>query len=65
MDDDHRDDLEEFRGFLRNILMHGAVGTALGGVTTLVGEPQNLLIAHVMKWSFGQFFTIMAPVLSF
>jgi NhaB family Na+:H+ antiporter len=62
VDDEHREDLEEFRGFLRNILMHGAVGTALGGVTTLVGEPQNLLIAHVMKWSFGQFFTIMAPV---
>ena len=25
--------------------MHGAVGTALGGVCTIVGEPQNLLIA--------------------
>jgi Na+:H+ antiporter, NhaB family len=25
--------------------LHAAVGTALGGVTTLVGEPQNLLIA--------------------
>ncbi|MBF0293100.1 MAG: sodium/proton antiporter NhaB [Nitrospinae bacterium] len=62
VDDEHKEDLEEFRGFLRNVLMHGAVGTALGGVTTLVGEPQNLLIAHVMKWSFGQFFTIMSPV---
>ncbi len=62
VEDDHREDLEEFRGFLRNVLMHGAVGTALGGVTTLVGEPQNLLIAHLMKWSFGQFFVNMAPV---
>lgn len=62
VDDDHKKDLEEFRGFLRNILMHGAVGTALGGVTTLVGEPQNLLIAHLMKWTFNQFFVIMSPV---
>ncbi|MBI4665698.1 MAG: sodium/proton antiporter NhaB [Nitrospinae bacterium] len=58
----HKEDLEEFRGFLRNILMHAAVGTALGGVTTLVGEPQNLLIAHVMGWHFGEFFHIMSPV---
>lgn len=43
--DDYRDDLERFRGFLRNLLMHAAVGTALGGVCTTVGEPQNLLIA--------------------
>ena len=26
-------DLEEFKSFLRNLLMHGAVGTALGGVS--------------------------------
>ena len=39
---------DEFRGFLRNLMMHTAVGTALGGVTTLVGEPQNLLIAGKM-----------------
>ena len=42
----HREDLENFRAFLRSLMMHGAVGTALGGVTTLVGEPQNLLIAE-------------------
>jgi NhaB family Na+:H+ antiporter len=42
--------------------MHGAVGTALGGVTTLVGEPQNLLIAHIMNWHFGEFFMRMVPV---
>ena len=34
------DDLEQFRAFLRNLMMHAAVGTALGGVCTLVGEPQ-------------------------
>ena len=58
----HREDLDNFRGFLRDLLMHGAVGTALGGVTTLVGEPQNLLIALEMEWQFGEFFFRMAPV---
>ncbi len=54
--------LGEFRGFLRNLLMHGAVGTALGGVCTIVGEPQNLLIGHVMNWQFMEFFYRTAPV---
>jgi len=58
----HRNDLEEFRGFLRNLLMHGAVGTALGGVCTTVGEPQNLLIAHQVGWEFVEFFLRMAHV---
>ncbi|TDG13781.1 sodium/proton antiporter NhaB [Seongchinamella unica] len=58
----NRDDLEQFRAFLRSLLMHGAVGTALGGVCTLVGEPQNLLIATVAEWDFVKFVTIMAPV---
>ncbi len=58
----HREDLDEFRSFLRNLMMHGAVGTALGGVTTLVGEPQNLLIAKVMEWQFAEFFLRMAHV---
>ena len=55
-------DLKEFRGFLRNIMMHAAVGTALGGVCTLVGEPQNLLIGHEMGWHFPDFAARMAPV---
>ena len=42
----HRENLEQFRGFLRSLMMHGAVGTAIGGVMTQVGEPQNLLIAE-------------------
>ena len=58
----HRDDLEQFRSFLRSLLMHGAVGTALGGVCTLVGEPQNLLIAKVAGWEFMEFFIRMMPV---
>ncbi len=58
----HRDDLETFRAFLRSLLMHGAIGTALGGVCTIVGEPQNLLIATKMEWDFMQFFWLMAPI---
>lgn len=57
-----REDLVQFRGFLRNLMMHGAVGTALGGVCTLVGEPQNLLIGHQMGWHFVEFFLEVAPV---
>lgn len=58
----HKEDLENFRAFLRSLLMHAAVGTALGGVSTLVGEPQNLLIAEKAGWDFLTFFTKMAPV---
>ncbi len=57
-----RGDLEQFRSYLRNLMMHAAVGTALGGVTTLVGEPQNLLIGGVAGWHFIEFFQRMAPV---
>jgi len=42
--------------------MHAAVGTALGGVCTTVGEPQNLLIASYTGWEFIEFFLRMAPV---
>jgi len=58
----HRSDLDAFRAFLRGLLMHAAVGTALGGVATMVGEPQNLLIATQVGWNFGQFFAHVAPV---
>lgn len=54
--------LEKFRSFLRSLIMHGAVGTALGGVCTLVGEPQNLLIGEKMGWDFIEFFLRMAPI---
>lgn len=54
--------LEEFRSFLRSLVMHGVVGTALGGVCTLVGEPQNLLIGERMGWDFIEFFKQMAPI---
>ncbi len=62
-------EVRQFRSFLRGLMMHAAVGTALGGVTTLVGEPQNLLLAKEAGrafgeegWNFGQFFLNMAPV---
>lgn len=54
--------LERFRSFLRSLIMHGVVGTALGGVCTLVGEPQNLLIGEKMGWSFVEFFIRMAQI---
>jgi NhaB family Na+:H+ antiporter len=60
--DFHREELDKFRSFLRSLIMHGAVGTALGGVCTLVGEPQNLLIAERAGWEFQEFFLRMAPI---
>ena len=56
------EELEKFKGFLRDLVMHGAVGTALGGVCTIVGEPQNLLIATIAGWEFTEFFLRMAPI---
>jgi len=58
----HRSDLDKYRAFRRSLMMHAAVGTALGGVCTLVGEPQNLLIAKIAGWEFLEFFLRMAPV---
>jgi len=60
--DKNRSDLEQFRAFLRSLMMHGAVGTALGGVCTQVGEPQNLLISEKVGWDFIEFFLQMAPI---
>lgn len=54
--------LAQFKSFLRSLIMHGAVGTALGGVCTIVGEPQNLLIGQRMGWEFSEFFMRMAPI---
>ena len=62
VEESHTTDLEDFRAFLRTLLMHAAVGTALGGVCTIVGEPQNLLIAVKLEWEFMEFFMRMAPV---
>jgi len=57
-----KEDLKKFDGYLCNLLMHGAVGTALGGVSTIVGEPQNILIGTLMGWNFIEFFNMMAHI---
>ncbi|MCE0555496.1 sodium/proton antiporter NhaB [Motilimonas sp. E26] len=62
LQDQRREDLETFRAFLRNLLMHAGVGSALGGVCTQVGEPQNLIIAENASWQFIEFALRMAPV---
>ncbi|MEX0965283.1 MAG: SLC13 family permease [Pseudohongiellaceae bacterium] len=61
IDDLHREDLDSFRAFLRGLLMHGAIGTAIGGVCTLVGEPENIVIGSAAEWDFVTFATMVAP----
>lgn len=58
----NKDVLERFRAFLRSLLMHAGIGSALGGVMTMVGEPQNLIIAEQAGWGFKEFFIRVAPV---
>ncbi len=58
----HKQDLDQFRAFLRSLLMHAGVGSALGGVCTLVGEPQNLIIGEQANWHFAEFAIRVAPV---
>lgn len=60
--DEYKKDLDEFRAFLRSILMHAAVGTTIGGVATLVGQPQNLIVGNVSGWHFLEFMIRMSPV---
>ncbi|KNC88858.1 Na(+)/H(+) antiporter NhaB [Trabulsiella odontotermitis] len=62
IDKNDRQVLEQFRSFLRSLMMHAGVGTALGGVMTMVGEPQNLIIAKAAGWDFGAFVIRMSPV---
>ena len=60
--DEYKADLEQFRAFLRSILMHAAVGTAIGGVCTIVGEPQNIIIGNIANWQFVEFAVRVSPV---
>lgn len=53
---------DQFSAFLRSLVMHAAVGTALGGVCTLVGEPQNLLVGKAVGWDFATFALKVSPV---
>lgn len=55
-------EMGRFRAFLRSLLMHAAVGTALGGLVTKVGEPQNLIVADKVGWDFTTFVVQMMPV---
>jgi len=57
-----RQDLDDYRAFLRSLMMHAGVGTALGGVCTMVGEPQNLIIAEQAGWDFLEFALRMSPI---
>ena len=57
-----RVDLDNFRAFLRSLLMHSAVGTALGGIFTIVGEPQNLIIGDTAGWHFVEFALRVSPI---
>jgi NhaB family Na+:H+ antiporter len=57
----HREDLDNFRAFLRGLLMHGAIGTAIGGVCTLVGEPENIVIGSAAEWDFVTFAQMVGP----
>ena len=59
---EHLKDLEEFRAFLRSLLMHAAVGTTIGGICTIVGEPQNLIVGNVCGWNFIDFAIRMSPI---
>jgi NhaB family Na+:H+ antiporter len=61
IDELHRSDLDNFRAFLRGLLMHGAIGTAIGGVCTLVGEPENIVIGSAAGWDFVTFIQMVAP----
>jgi len=61
IDELHRQDLDKFRAFLRGLLMHGAIGTAIGGVCTLVGEPENLVIGNEAGWDFLSFIAHVSP----
>ncbi|MGH8373178.1 MAG: sodium/proton antiporter NhaB [Gammaproteobacteria bacterium] len=55
-------EIDQFRRFLCSLIMHAVVGTAMGGVATLVGEPQNLLIGEAAGWNFMEFMYAMAPI---
>ncbi|PCH60906.1 MAG: sodium/proton antiporter [SAR86 cluster bacterium] len=61
IDELHREDLDGFRAFLRGLLMHGAIGTAIGGVATIVGEPENIVIGNAAGWDFMTFITMVGP----
>ncbi|MCL2306284.1 MAG: hypothetical protein FWC43_13145 [Planctomycetaceae bacterium] len=59
---DGQAEMEEFKGFMRNFIMHGAAGAIMGGNMTIVGVPHNLMIATRLGWSFGDFLQQVAMI---
>lgn len=60
--EEYRHDVREFRAFLRSLLMSAAIGTTIGGVCTIVGEPQNLIVGNIVGWNFVDFALRMSPI---
>ena len=52
---------EKINAYFRKLVMYGLIGTACGGVATLVGEPQNILIGEKVGWDFATFLIKIAP----
>ncbi|MDX2144970.1 MAG: hypothetical protein SFV19_16565 [Rhodospirillaceae bacterium] len=48
--------LERFSDFIRCLLMHSGLGAVIGGVTTLVGQPENVIVGAAVGWDFATFF---------
>jgi NhaB family Na+:H+ antiporter len=48
--------LARFADFIRCLLMHAGLGAVIGGVTTLVGQPENVIVGAAVGWDFGTFF---------
>lgn len=64
-DDDElppRSELAHLRAFLRSLLVHGAVGAAVGGAATAIGEPANILLGSAAGLSADAFTLRLAPV---
>ena len=62
VDDPLRGDLERFRAFLRSLMMHAAVGTAMGGLRRSSANRRTSLIGELAGWDFVEFFVRMPPV---
>ncbi len=54
-DNNNSSNIKSLRKFLRDILMTSAIGTAIGGVSTIIGEPQNYIIGKIVNWDFLTF----------
>lgn len=55
-------EMEYFKAFLRSLVMQASIGSTLGGAITMIGEPQNIIIAKAIGWDFFIFFKKMYPV---